>query len=167
MLKGLIYTALLSLLLYGCETGSAGAADEQAQRLLDDVRTWKCRLQEIHDSSVVLWDSVTSTLARELPADMPADERRNMLAVRNTGLIKMFQVYPQLDADIRQLVESAGVMDVRYADELRATNDSLEQKEAQVRELLASLEQADPEAHETWSGRFSRISCEKDSIISQ
>ena len=137
------------------------AEEARAQPLLEEIRTWKCHLRSLHASSVALWDSVNVALNRELPLEMSADEKRNVLAVRNSNLIQMFEIYPQLDSGIQRTVQTAGARDSSYAAEMRRAHDSLEVREEQMRELLIELEKADPAAYRTWENRLNSLACEQ------
>lgn len=118
-----------------------------------------CRLQQLGTRSTVLWDSVTVSLKAVLPPEMPPEEKRNMLAVRSAGLIRMFQVYPTLDSSVHQVVDQAEQTDQVLASQLRMTHDSLKALNAQAQELLSRIEREDPEAYPLWRSRFSTNNC--------
>ena len=160
MFRPLLLVACPLILLFGCGSDSVEPIAARAEPLLEEMRTWKCRLQSLHTSSVALWDSVTIALNQELPPVMSANEKRNVLAVRNSDLIQMFEIYPQLDTGIQRLVETAGARDSTYAAEMRRVHDSLEIRETRMRALLAEMEQADPAAYQSWRPRLDSLACE-------
>ncbi|MCB0569532.1 MAG: hypothetical protein KDC66_07210 [Phaeodactylibacter sp.] len=150
---------LFVLLGYGCEP-DASEISREARALYGEAQHLHCRLQALHEESVQLWDTVAARLSATLPADMPPDERRNMVAVRNTGLIQMFEVYPTLDTAVHRLVENAGHRDAGLAAQMRAVKDRLDTNEALVRSLLSRMEDRHPSLLPEWKARFDEVHCE-------
>lgn len=159
MLRVLSLAALW--LLVGCRAEKASTLYErEANEILAELRARHCAMDSLHAISVALWDSVSRELDARLPADMPSDERRNMLNVRNTGLIQMFQVYPQLDTNIQQLVVWAGERDDELALALRLAQNSLIKSEQRADSLLVALSREHPDALPDWKARYGRVTCE-------
>lgn len=159
--KRALWIAALAALLaggYACQQQEP-AVEAEAEALIEEAQRLHCRLQALHEESVALWDAVSARLSEALPAGMPPDERRNMLAVRNTGLIQMFEVYPTLDTAVHRIVENAGRADSGLAAQMRAAKDSLDANEARVRSLLARLEAGYPALLPEWKARFDTVKC--------
>lgn len=167
MKKGLTLSLLFLLVLSACKQDANQPENAAASALLEQTISWHCRLMALSHQSKVLWDSVAMSMDRQLPADMPADERRNMLAVRNTDLIQMFQVYPQLDSSIRQLVEMAGVKDVEIAQMMHAAQDSLERCDSLSQLLLMGLDKTNPAELAYWKPKFANAQCPEGSTSNQ
>jgi hypothetical protein len=162
MFKPLLLVAGSLILFFGCGPEAKDREEARARLLLEEIRTWKCHLQSLHASSVALWDSVNVALNAELPPEISADEKRNLLAVRNSGLIQMFEIYPKLDAGTQEMVAAAGARDSTYAAEMRRAHDSLEVREASFRKLLMEWEETDPQAYPAWESRLSSLVCEQE-----
>lgn len=153
---------LTGILLAACGQEAEQPKNEAATALLEQTRMWHCRLTELSKQSKSLWDSVSVAMDQQLPADMPADERRNILAVRNMELIQMFQVYPLLDTQVRQLVEMAGDKDVQIAQLMHAAQDSLERCDSLSQQLLMEINKKSPAELAYWKPMFSNAQCESN-----
>lgn len=167
MKKGLTLSLLFLLVLSACKQDANQPENAAASALLEQTISWHCRLMDLSHQSKVLWDSVALAMDKQLPADMPADERRNMLAVRNTDLIQMFQVYPQLDSSIRQLVEMAGLKDIQIAQMMHAAQDSLERCDSLSQLLLMGLGKTKPAELTYWKPKFANAQCPEGSTSKQ
>jgi hypothetical protein len=148
------------ILVSACNPKPSSYVEVEMEALLAEARRLQCRMLELHQQSVALWDKATAELGQSLPLDMPADERRNMLAVRNTGLIQMFEVYPSLDTAIHRVVEGAGQQDEILATQMRAVKDSIDQNEEQLRHFLSQIQGQELQAYPGWKKRYDAITCE-------
>jgi hypothetical protein len=144
-----------------CQGGNPDTLESEAAPVLEEALQLQCRLTDLSRRTVALWDSVAAALNGTLPADMPADERRNMIAVRNTDLIKMFMVYPSLDSSVHVLVEEAGLADAEFARQMRSVKDSIDANEEKIRRLLAEFENEQPSKLSNWKNKFDQIKCEE------
>lgn len=151
---------VLTILVPGCNPKPSSDVEVEMGALLAEARRLQCRMLELHQQSVALWDKATAELEESLPLDMPPDERRNMLAVRNTGLIQMFEVYPLLDTAIHRVVEGAGQQDEILAAQMRAVKDSIDQNEEQLRHFLSQIQAQEPQAYPEWKKRYDAVTCE-------
>jgi hypothetical protein len=88
---------------------------------------------------------------------MPADERRNMLQVRNAGLIRMFMVFDSLPAPLQALVEHAGIRDSLIGAEMRRKQDTLLRYERRVDSLLLHLQKHAPAAYLTETKKLQEL----------
>jgi len=121
----------------------AACGNRQAEivwELFAEKRALECRMEHLKQQNDSLWDEVAASLDQTLPAGMKADERRNMIQVRNTGLIMMFQSFPSLDTAIQNKVMEAGEQDKKIADEMRAVMEQLAAAEQRLNAALEELE---------------------------
>ncbi|MBK7476164.1 MAG: hypothetical protein IPI11_09170 [Haliscomenobacter sp.] len=131
---------LLFLFAAGCQPAEKkNPVSPEGETLVSESASLACAQKALAVKMNALWDSVAVALGQNLPKDMPADERKNMLAVRNTSLIQMFEVYPTLDAGIHKLVEQAGEEDVAIALQLKEIQNRIQDHEARVAGFLAGI----------------------------
>ncbi|MCB0629394.1 MAG: hypothetical protein R2824_24535 [Saprospiraceae bacterium] len=101
-----------------------------------------CHRQALARETDAVWDRVVGQLDQQLPADMPNDEKRNMLAVRNANLIRMFEVYQFLNDSIKQTVDQAAQADRQIVTTLNGLQSQLEALEQKKRALFLQIEQS-------------------------
>lgn len=133
------------------------AADNSAMRGDELLASWQelaCQEQLLAAMSQSLWDSVTQELATQLPTDMPAQERNNMLAVRNANLIQMFEVYNELPVPLKNLVQEAGQEDTRIAYQVRQLKTQIDSLQYSTDQFLSALEQRNRPAFRDWQFSF-------------
>jgi hypothetical protein len=160
MLPKLLSITLPILFLLGsCQNEAPNEIEGACQERIAEAQGLHCRMLELHQQATALWDEANEQLGQSLPLSMPADERRNMLTVRNTGLIQMFEVYPTLDTAIHRLVEEAGRQDEALAAQMRAVKDSLDQNDEQIRALLSQLQERQPERFSHWKRQYDLLGC--------
>ena len=63
--------------------------------LFEEEKELRCSLAAMKDSISMQWDQINLLLENNMPAEMPGEERANMLKVRNANLIRMFQILQQ------------------------------------------------------------------------
>jgi hypothetical protein len=97
-------------------------------------------LKTLNDS---IWVEVTQTLERDLPKDLPSDERRNMLQLKNADLLQMFQVFDSLDSSLQNKVLQAGKRDQDLALQMRAIMLDIEETNKIITSNLEMLEKKD------------------------
>jgi hypothetical protein len=127
--------------LAGCKTASEEEivilkSSEQRDRLVMAMDS----LKALNDS---IWQEVTKTMEMELPPDLPPDERRNMLQLKNADLIQMFQVFDSLDIRIQNKVMEAGKMDQELAAQMRQIMLDIEAENRTIALNMATLEKKD------------------------
>lgn len=153
---------LLFLFAAGCQPAEKKSPiSAEGEALVAESTELACEQKALGVKLDALWDSVAVALDQKLPADMPADERRNMLAVRNTSLIQMFEVYSTLDTAIHRLVERAGDQDVALALRLKENQNRIQDHEAKLAEFLARIK--DPKEVADWTRKLTEAkdaSCE-------
>jgi hypothetical protein len=85
---------------------------------------------------------------------MPAVERKNMLAVRNTDLIEMFMNYDDLDTSIHRLVREAGVTDAGIAKQVMEVKRKMEAQEIAFLNFLEKNGQKNQPFREQWTKKY-------------
>lgn len=141
---------LLAYLLLGttaCQTEAPDALAtnwEQLAPILERQEQLYCKMDSLQQAAIGLWDRVVEQLATQLPENLPPDERRNILAVRNRALIQMFMVYDSLQPSIRQQVELAGQQDSLIAQAMKVNNTKAEKLENTLDSTLAQLKKQLP-----------------------
>ncbi len=117
--------------------------DGDTTALLAEKKALHCMLAEARHRTDSIWDTVSATLGRQLPADMKDTERRNMVAIRNADLIRMFEAYAELDTSLQQLITDAGLRDRSLSEEIRSAARKIEEVNARINQRLEQLEQSD------------------------
>ena len=160
------YRLICMLCLAGLLSASAcrnksdfAALEAKSAELLREAVRLDCGMRELGNATEALWDSVSAALEAKLPESMPPDERRNMIAVRNTGLIRMFEVYPTLDTATRILVESAGERDQALAGRIRDIRSAQKENELATHALLAQMKDTGYDKLAEWKKMFDQARC--------
>ena len=99
-----------------------------------------CQMEQLKQQNDSLWEDISLTLEQELPSDMMPDERKNMVQIKNAGLISMFQVFPDLDTAIQRKVMLAGKKDEEMAAEMKSIMQKLSLAEQNLNTALEKLE---------------------------
>jgi hypothetical protein len=153
---------LLFFFAVGCQpAGKKSPISAEGEALVAESAKLACEQKTLGVQLKALWDSVAVALDQKLPPDMPADERRNMLAVRNTSLIQMFEVYSELDTVIHRLVEQAGDQDVALALRLKENQNRIQEHEEVIGRFLSGIK--DEKEAAVWTKRLTEAkhtSCE-------
>lgn len=135
---------LLILVLFACSSHSEPETLLQAKSIALQKKAARCEMQNLESQATSLWDSVSLVLDQTLPDSMPADERRNMLKVRNTSLIQMFMVYDSLEQPIQALVEEAGKKDEMIAAQMRQQMQHYRSLETKIDSIIRHLQITEP-----------------------
>lgn len=143
LIRGSIF--ILLVVLWACQPADSAAVSE-AKTLAAQQRDLRCQMTALQLQARTMWDSVAAEMDANLPADMPADERFNMLNVRNTALIQMFLVYDSLATDVRYLVENAGMRDSLLSLSIKDLNATTQRNARELDSLLLHLERTEPGA---------------------
>ena len=145
LLSGVLLLVMMGL--PACHTaGDEQALQAEARQLAAGMDSLSCTLRQLEDSTRVLWDGVNAALDENLPANMPPIERKNMLAVRNTQLIEMFQNYDSLGESVHRLVREAGVKDEAIAQRVIALKHKQDAQELLFAAFLEKAAGMDAEA---------------------
>lgn len=92
------------------------------------------------DSISMQWDQINLLLENNMPAEMPGEERANMLKVRNANLIRMFQSFEQMDEGVKVALQATEQMDQEMAQSITAMKKTINDIETQKMKLLSVIE---------------------------
>ncbi len=163
-MKFLYYSLLLFCtisLYHSCQSVASPAEEVHLQQLLEKTKALHCRIADLSMEAKKLWDAVNTSMEGRLPADMSEYHKNNMLRLRNARLIREFEVYPLLGEDVHRLVDSAQLMDVQIAAEMRIAMDSLSVCDSLSQKLLVALAKREPELYTNWKYKFVDVNCLK------
>lgn len=156
--QGMVLAIAVPLMWFGCNScGEKNLSAEmvrEGEQMIAEAATLSCTLHQLEDKTKVLWDQVVTSLDKNLPADMPEQERKNMLAVRNMDLIEMFEDYDQLDTTIHRLVREAGELDMKNAQDVLETKRKLEALEIKFGYFLQKIDKKNTTIREQWQAKF-------------
>lgn len=141
-MRDLLKLFLLGILIF---SNTQCNNDAKIEALRAERRTLYCEMDMLKRQSDSLWNDLAVRLDRDLPPDMKPDERRNMINIKNAGLIRMFEVFPSLDSSIHSLVENAEKMDQALASQMRANMEANHINEAALNQVLEDLEKGNPD----------------------
>jgi hypothetical protein len=155
LLQHIVVMCYFFFLAAACQPhGRLKAIEEESAGTLERYCAHLCEKEKLEKATRSLWDEVSGQLDARLPTNMPSDERRNMIEIRNTNLIKMFEVYPTLDTSVKALVEKAGDADNAIVVKLRQVQQALEEEELRFIMLLDKLEKMNTSRARQWKSRL-------------
>lgn len=158
LMRHLLFWALL--IAFGCQRAERHTAlYEEVEQLEQGAGTLQCTLLRLGAESQALWDRVAGQLAQELPEELPEAERKNMIAVRNANLLRMFQTYPTLPDHLQAQVDEAEAEDRAIAERMKAVKDSLSVFEQRINALLTRASEQQPDSLKVWQQRLSEFEC--------
>lgn len=98
-------------------------------------------LKSLNDN---MWNQVSQTIERAIPADLPVTEKQNLLMVKNADLIQMFEVFESLDDALQHQVLEAGKSDQETAQKMRDIMTKVDELNKTLSQNLATLTKKDP-----------------------
>lgn len=98
-----------------------------------------CQLVSIKDSITTEWDNINHLLEENLPADMPVEEKTNMLKVRNANLIRMFQSYNNIDEGVKMELNKTEQLDMKMTKRITALKQELQKIELEKMALFQKI----------------------------
>lgn len=134
----LLFCSIWTLGSFSCE-----ANQEQKTALLalfEEEKELRCSLAAMKDSISMQWDQINLLLENNMPAEMPGEERANMLKVRNANLIRMFQSFEQMDEGVKVALQATEQMDQEMAQSITAMKKTINDIETQKMKLLSVIE---------------------------
>lgn len=136
-LKPVWYIPLV-VIVFACR--HAPPMENRLEQLAKTFHDLDCRQRQLEEAARSSWDGVVEQLNADLPTDMPAAEKHNMLSVRNASLIRMFESYRELPDSVQELVTQAEQKDnevVAALNELKAQKLALDKEK---RDLFLAIE---------------------------
>lgn len=134
---------LLSILLFtilSCQKEEATKATE-LRELFHKEKQLNCLLGAMKDSITTEWDTINRLLEREMPPDMPADEKNNMLRVRNANLIRMFESFDEMEEEVKIALKKTEQFDVEMSRRITALKKDLHDIESRKMSLFQQIKQ--------------------------
>ncbi len=122
--------------------GSCHDSSKQEESLHDLFAQEKvvyCHLNALQDSIRQDWDNINMLLDKNLPAETPAEERANILKVRNANLIRMFESFEQVDDETKQALHNTEMNDQKVAQRMIALKKKAHDIESKRNLLLEEL----------------------------
>lgn len=157
-MKQLLLSLLFFSVLFSCEENAAW--ENEAETLLNKAQSITCELYDLNAQTDSLWDTTVVQMDALLPLDMNADDRRNMLNIRNANLIRTFRIYKSLDSELHALIDDADQKDQQLVEAIRNAKKRFDENDAAIQNFLLNLEtQTTPEAYLSWRQRFNEITC--------
>ncbi len=132
-------------------------APGELQQLAAQFHLLHCEQADLEIKVTALWDNVAQQLNAQLPQDMPAQEKHNMVSVRNAPLIRMFETYPGLDHSIQNMVDQAEMEDKKVVERLNEIKGKQHVLEQQRMELFGQIEKEQPEKLKAFRQFFEQI----------
>jgi hypothetical protein len=139
--KNIFYFLLLLLpVVLGCADKPKHEAT--LLELFQKEKKLSCQLSSMKDSITTKWDNINHLLEENLPAEMPAEEKTNMLKVRNASLIRMFQSYDDVDEGVKMALDKTEQLDLEMAKRIAALKKEVEKIESEKMMLLQKITEA-------------------------
>lgn len=137
-----VFCILLFLLygLFGCNSTQKEEAD--LLELFQQEKELNCRLLSMKDSIDTEWENTNFLLEKNLPSDMPSEEKANMLKVRNANLIRMFQSFDDMDKKVKIALQKTEQMDEQMTKRITTLKQEIHRIESQKMILFEKLYQA-------------------------
>ena len=139
----IILSGLIVLSFMSC-TNSETAWDGRLKDMASLDLEVNCRLNELRQSTIELWDRFNDSLEISFPVSTSEYVREKMLEVRNGQLLRMFQTYDSLGSNLDHLLYKTEATDkriVQILDSLTAVADSIDREKMT---LFAEIEDRDP-----------------------
>lgn len=146
VLKTAIFTPLLVVLcLSACK-------DEEAELVRihsAEKKLLTCEMERLKLQSDSIWNEMEVYLDKNLPADMPPPERKNMVSTRAAHLIAMFKAFPKLDTAIQNKVTEAGKADNNIAEQMKTVMEKMHDAERGMNGALQKIENRSKHQYQT------------------
>ncbi len=131
-------TALLSCFFFLISCGSKD--NDLVRRFANEKKILDCKMEYFKMQNDSLWDAMGAFLEQNVPADVPAAERQNLVTTRNAYVITRFRVFPTLDSAIRKRVHDADIMDKDIAEGIKVTRNKIQDVENEMNNILQKIE---------------------------
>ncbi|MEZ4980482.1 MAG: hypothetical protein R2769_02630 [Saprospiraceae bacterium] len=128
-----------SILLLNCNPSTPKELNIKMEVLFQKEKQALCHLTTLKEKITTVWDRIAQLLEEQLPEEMPEDEKSNMIAVRNANLIRMFQSYDSLEADLKDSIQKAEAIDLEIMKTINEQKKILEEVELEKMRLMEKL----------------------------
>lgn len=106
--------SLVLICLFSCKKADGGL-----ESIAKEKHSLDCQMERLKAQNDILWNEMTVWLDKNLPKDIPAAERKNMVSTQNAYLLKLFRVYPSLDTTIKARIQDMEEKDRQLVAEMR------------------------------------------------
>ena len=144
-MKPTMYTAITAL-LFLCHCARESQEETQLRQLFRQEKDLTCQLATMKDSITTEWDEINRLLEAHMPAEMTAEERANMLKVRNANLIRMFQSFDQMGDTVKTALSHTEAIDQQMTQRILLLKQQTQDIEAEKMALLQEVSQQDGNA---------------------
>jgi hypothetical protein len=127
------------MMLSGCHQSKDKDLDLKMEALIQKEKEVHCHLTTLKEKITRVWDNIAQLLDENLPEEMPADEKSNMIAVRNANLIRMFQSYESLDTELKDSIQKAESIDLEIMKTINEQKKILEEVGMEKMRLMEEL----------------------------
>ncbi|MCB9339026.1 MAG: hypothetical protein H6577_12925 [Lewinellaceae bacterium] len=134
------FLSLLLFAVFGCEN----KPNEEAAllELFQKEKALNCQLASMKDSITTEWDNINHLLQKNLPTDMPAEEKTNMLKVRNASLIRMFQSFDDVDEGVKMALDKTEQLDMEMTKRITVLKKEAQKIESEKIVLFQKINEA-------------------------
>lgn len=137
-----ILPLLPALILLGSCTNNRDYKTELLQ-LGRQEKTIRCNLDNLHARISREWDGINALLETTLPPGMPAEEKSNMLKVRNADLIRMFESFQAIDPAVKQALAAVEEADMAMRNQILDLKAQAQHVESQKMALFEKINRTD------------------------
>lgn len=106
----------------------------------------RCELATLKDSIRFEWDEMNALLEKNLPLGMPAEEKNNMLKVRNADLIRMFESFDKAGEEVKSALLEVEQKDREMAARIVLLKEKLQEIESRKMALFEKIGDLESEA---------------------
>ncbi|MCB0537905.1 MAG: hypothetical protein KDE33_10320 [Bacteroidetes bacterium] len=136
--KSVLYIIpLLFICLTGCNTKNR--EETALLNMFHKEKELSCQLASMKDSITLEWDNINGLLEENLPADMPLEEKNNMLKVRNASLIRMFQSFDEVDEEVKKALDKTEKVDMEMSKRITALKREVQKIESEKMMLFQKI----------------------------
>jgi len=132
------------LILLFAVSGCENKPNEEAVllELFHKEKKLSCQLASMKDSIITEWDNINHLLEENLPADMPTEEKTNMLKVRNASLIRMFQSFDDVDEEMKMALNKTEQLDMKMTKRITVLKKEVQKIESEKIALFQKINEA-------------------------
>ena len=140
-MKTVFYFLLIFLFsILGCE--NKPKEETVLLELFQKEKALNCQLAAMKDSITTEWDNINYLLEENLPAEMPSEEKTNMLKVRNASLIRMFQSFDDVDEGVKMALAKTEQLDIEMTKRITVLKKEVQKIESEKIALFQKINEA-------------------------
>lgn len=132
--------SIFFLFLCGCQNTPPLEFEQQALQLEQQVVEIECRKMQLKHQIDSIWGATTSAIEKELPRDMEAGAKENLLSLKAEHLIKMLPEYNDLNSNTKALISEASTLDSTMTLQFAAVLKEYNAYEVEMKKFLQAVE---------------------------